>query len=151
MGMNPVYLVRHAAAEPAALGGDDARPLTRSGRASFEALARRLSPRLRLARVWTSPARRARETADILAAVTSAEVVVAPELACGRSDGRELLVLLGHRGGGSALVGHNPEVGEAIALALGGPREVRPGTVVALEPSGEGYELVFLEAPGQPI
>lgn len=142
-----VYLVRHAAAEPAGPGGDAARPLSVEGRASFRELVRSLGARLEVERVLTSPARRARESAEILAELTGAAVEAEEELAAGRSGGAELLALLRRRGGGHALVGHNPELGEAIALALGSAPPVKAGTVAAFELSGEALAFLFLEAP----
>ncbi|HUK66521.1 MAG TPA: histidine phosphatase family protein [Anaeromyxobacteraceae bacterium] len=142
-----VYLVRHGAAESIGKGGDASRRLTAEGRASFESLVRVLAPRLSIERVWTSPAVRARESADILATATRAEIHVTSELAAGHSSGPELLALARKLGPGSALVGHNPEVGEAIALAGGVAQNVKAGAVAALEFTPEGFALAFLEAP----
>lgn len=126
------YLVRHAKAEGSAPGGDAARRLTDQGRRHFEALLAALGPDLRVARVVTSPFTRARETAALLAAATGAPVVEEPLLASGASGGRALLSLAAALGAGAALVGHNPELAEAIALAGPGGAEVPPGTVAAV-------------------
>ena len=146
MASTRVYLIRHAQAEQGSTGGDAARHLTVPGRAGFLALAGSLGPRLSLSRILTSPLLRARETAEILARVTGAPVEEEEALLSARSTGRELLAL-GHRAGaGTALVGHNPEIAEAIALA-GGDRKVRPGAVAAIDVAGDAATLAWVEAP----
>ncbi len=140
------YLVRHAEAEKGSGGPDAERRLTPSGRAAFEALARALAPSVRLARIVVSPYRRARETAEILAAATGAPVVIESALGPGRCSGAEVLALAHAAGGGVARVGHNPEMAEAVILAAGGDRAVPPGTVAAVE-AGPGWRLAWLRAP----
>jgi phosphohistidine phosphatase len=130
------YLVRHAKAEQDAPGGDAARRLTSGGREAFTAAARALADEVRITRIVTSPFTRARQTAELLAAATGATVTVEPRLASGISDGREVLALGQALGVGVALVGHNPELAEAIALAGGGRAEVPPGTVAAVRLDG---------------
>jgi phosphohistidine phosphatase len=136
------WLVRHARAEQEAPGGDAARRLTAGGRAEFQEKLRRLGGRLRPTRILTSPFARARETAGLLAAAVTAaggriEVVEEPRLASGASTGAELLALAREAGRGAALVGHNPELAEAIALAGEGRDDgVPPGTVAALDRGG---------------
>jgi phosphohistidine phosphatase len=61
---------------------------------------------------------------------------VEPRLASGASTGRQVLALAVAAGPGVALVGHNPEVAEAIALAGGEEAEVPPGTVAAVRLDG---------------
>lgn len=141
------FLVRHGEADGDLGGPDDERRLTPAGRAAFEALARALASSLRLARVVTSPHRRARETAEILAAVTGAPLEVDPALAAGRSTGPELLELAWASGSGVALVGHNPEMAEAVILVSGGDRAVPPGTVAAVESGPEGRRLAWMRTP----
>lgn len=143
-----VYLVRHGKAEEhAAHGGDDARALTAEGRARFEALAASLAGRMKVARVVTSPFRRARQTAELLARVTGAPVAEQAALASGASDGRALLELARRAGAGTALVGHNPELAQAVALAAGEEHKVKPGTIAAVELGAHDSRLVWLEAP----
>ena len=110
-----VYLVRHAKAEAHDRGDDEARRLTPEGRARFTALVQKLRDRLQVARVLTSPLARARETAEILAGATGAPVEEAPQLASGCSGAKELLAMARRAASGTALVGHNPELGEALA------------------------------------
>lgn len=138
------YLVRHGEAERGTSATDAERRLTPGGRAAFAALARALAPSVRLLRIVTSPYARARETAEILAAATGAPVVVESALAAGRSTGTELLALAR---AGVALVGHNPEVAEAVILASGGDRAVPPGTVAAVESDRGSRRLAWLRSP----
>jgi len=137
------YLVRHAKAEASAPGGDAARHLTPAGRAAFSAAVRALAGEVRLTRILTSPFTRARETAALLAQATGAPVEEDARLASGASGGRALLALGAALGEGVALVGHNPEIAEAVALAGGQAAEVPPGTVAAVGTDGR---LVWLKA-----
>jgi phosphohistidine phosphatase len=139
--------VRHGEAEPKDDRGEAARRLTGTGRARFAAHAALLAGRLRLSRIVTSPLVRARETADLLARATGAAVEEEPALAPGASSGREVLALGRRLGAGVALVGHNPEVGEAISIAAGSPVEVRPGVIAAIDADAQGFRLAWLEAP----
>ncbi len=121
-----LLLVRHAlTAERPALGGTDAdRPLTGPGRENFELAARAL---IALApgidRVASSPLRRARETAEILARGYGhrAEPIEIPSLAPGGSP-TEAARELGRLGGGDALaaVGHEPDLAMLAAYLLAG-------------------------------
>lgn len=139
-----LYLVRHGSAEGSHPGGDGARALTPGGREAFAALARALAPELGLRRIVTSPLTRARQTAALLAEATGAQVTVEPRLASGASDGQALLTLLAGLGPGTALVGHNPEVAQAVTAAGGRGAAVPPGTVAALD---QGGRLVWLRTP----
>lgn len=140
------YLVRHASAEPKA-SSDAARRLTAEGRAAFAAHARAVAPRLSVTRILSSPFLRARETAELLAAATGAAVEEIAELASGRSSGPEVLARARRLGGGVALVGHNPELAEAVALAAGRDGELRPGAIAAVDVDAGGYRLAWLAAP----
>jgi phosphohistidine phosphatase len=128
------FLVRHGVAEKKAAhgGGDAARRLTEAGREAFAEAARALAADHRIVRIVTSPLARARETALLLAAATGAPIEQAPALASGASTGAAILALGRSLGPGVALVGHNPELGDAVALAGGGAAEVPPGTVAEI-------------------
>ncbi|HET7824875.1 MAG TPA: histidine phosphatase family protein [Anaeromyxobacter sp.] len=141
------HLVRHGKAEPKAEGDDAARRLTADGRARFAAHARAVAPRLVLSRIAASPLARARETAELLAAATGAPVADEGALASGASSGREVLELGRRLGAGAALVGHNPELQEAVALAAGRHVEVSPGAIAAIDADDRGYRLAWIEAP----
>jgi phosphohistidine phosphatase len=142
------FLVRHGRAQASHPGGDAARRLLPEGRAELLAHARALGPDLALVRIATSPFARARETAEILARVTGAPVEEEEALASGRSTGAELLRLGARLGAGAALVGHNPEIAQAIAAAVGRELAVPPGAVAAVDADGAGFRLAWLRAPG---
>jgi phosphohistidine phosphatase len=145
-----VYLVRHAAAEREAPGGDVARPLTPAGRRAFEALLASLRARgeLGVTCVRTSPFVRARQTAELLAHRASAPLEDDAALASGCATGAELLAAARAAGPGAAIVGHNPEVAEAIALAGAHDPAVPPGAIAAIVLEGDGgARLAWLEAP----
>jgi phosphohistidine phosphatase len=138
------YLIRHARAEGSAPGGDDRRRLTPAGRDAFRETVASLSGRLQVSRIHASPILRARQTADLLAALTGAPLQEDERLLSGAATGRQLLQLGRALGVGAALVGHNPEIAQAIALAAGQDAEVPPGTVAAVDLEGR---LAWL-APG---
>lgn len=142
------YLVRHAAAAPKDAHGDVARQLTAAGRARFASHARALGWDLHVVRIATSPFVRARETADLLAVATGAPVEEDESLRSGESSGREILDLGRRLGAGAALVGHNPELADAIARAAGRALEVSPGAVAAIDADDAGFRLAWLRAPG---
>lgn len=52
--------------------------------------------------------------------------------------------LLGDR---SALVGHHPELAEAVALAAGKQLEVPPGSVAAIDEDGGALRLAWPRSP----
>jgi phosphohistidine phosphatase len=141
------YLVRHGRAEARHPQGDAARRLLPDGRATFAAHARALAGELSVTRIAASPYARAVETADLLAEVTGAPVAEDGALGSGESDGRALLRHGRYLGDGSALVGHNPELAEAIALAAGRQLEVPPGAVAAIDEDGGVFRLAWLRAP----
>jgi phosphohistidine phosphatase len=141
-----VYLVRHGKAEQDAPGGDAARRLTAEGRAQFFTFAGGLVEKLELARIVTSPFTRARQTAEILAAATGAPIAENPDLAPGRSTGRDILAWARSEGAGVALVGHNPEMAEAVALAAGHGGKLPPGSVAAVDLTESGATLAWIEA-----
>jgi phosphohistidine phosphatase len=140
-----VFLIRHAEAQS---GGVDAdRRLSASGKESFSALLQMLGPKLTVKRILSSPFRRARETGTLLAHATGAVAEPSDDLASGHAGGREILELARHEGAGTALVGHNPEIAEAVAIAAGKALPVPPGTVAALDLSGPAPRLLWLRSP----
>ena len=141
-GRTVFYLVRHGKAEEPRGGGDDARRLTADGRDAFAALA----PSLPLRRIATSPAVRARETGEILAAATGAPTAPEPALAPGRSGAEALLARGREAGDGVALVGHNPEMVEALERA-GRVDRMPPGSVAAVEATAGGFRLLWIRSP----
>ncbi|HEY7724164.1 MAG TPA: histidine phosphatase family protein [Anaeromyxobacteraceae bacterium] len=142
-----VYLVRHAKAEKENPGGDARRRLTAEGRERFSALLRELGAELAVTRVLTSPVARARETAELLARAAGCAVEEHPALASGTSGGREILELAARAGAGAALVGHNPELAEAVAIAAGREEELKPGAVAAVDLLAGSPRLAWLRRP----
>jgi phosphohistidine phosphatase len=134
-----LYVIRHAVAEAARPGQDDAsRDLTDSGERKF----RRSVKGLRALgwtfdRVLTSPWTRARRTAELLAPVSEHDPVPT-DLLCD-SPSRELLAMIGEAGTSSmAVVGHEPWLSELVQwLVLADPHRdalvIRKGGVVWLE------------------
>jgi phosphohistidine phosphatase len=142
-----VYLIRHAEAG-AGVGVKDAdRRVTPNGRAAFQRLLAALGPTLAVRRILVSPFLRARETAELLGHATGAPVEPSDDLSSGHASGRELLALARQAGPGAALVGHNPEIAEAIAAAGGGATPVPPGTVAALDLGGARPRLLWVRSP----
>jgi len=140
------YLIRHARAEKGAPGGDAERQLTPEGRDAFREAVLSLVGRIVVRKILSSPFRRARQTGDLLAALTGAPLEEEEELSSGASSPARLLALGKELGEGAALVGHNPELGEAIALAAGRDVDVPPGTVAAVGLDGR---LAWLAHPGK--
>jgi phosphohistidine phosphatase len=133
-----LILWRHAEAEDAGPGGDLARALTGRGRAQAERMAAWLAPRLPAkARILASPALRCQETAAPLGRTISTVAAIGPDAApetllgaTGWPDGNETVVV----------VGHQPTIGQAAALAMGvagASWQVKKGAVWWLK-SGKG-------------
>jgi phosphohistidine phosphatase len=126
-----LYIVRHAEAEPAAPGAADAgRRLTRHGVGQAREVARGLRALgVTLDRLWTSPLRRAMETAALLASGLAAPAPEPCDVLDGRAPAEAILSALEALGGGGrvAVVGHMPGLGELVVLAV-----APPGTGVAL-------------------
>jgi len=111
-----LILWRHADAEDGV--PDEERKLTRKGLKQAERMARWLRKRLPGdAVVLASPARRARETAEAL----GSKLEVVPDLGTG-ATAQALLKAAGWPGrdGTVVVVGHQPTLGRAAALALTG-------------------------------
>ncbi len=142
------YLVRHGRAEERSPGGDVTRRLAPEGRAAFAAHARALAAELRMTRIVASPFARAVETAALLGEATGAPVDQVAELSPGASNARAILRLGLALGSGVALVGHNPELAEALALAAGKEITVPPGTIAAVDADGGVFRLAWVRAPG---
>ncbi len=112
-----LLLWRHAEAEESARGGDLARALTARGRAQAERMAAWLAPRLADdALIFVSPAKRCQQTVAPLGRTVSTVAAIAPG-----ASAEVLLAAAGWPGGdGTVLVvGHQPTIGQAAALAMG--------------------------------
>jgi phosphohistidine phosphatase len=125
-----VFIVRHAIAyerNRSKWPDDSRRPLTQEGTRKFRKAARGLSGLLPgRAVILTSPWRRARDTAAMLAAAAKlGPAIECPELA-GDASTREVFTLLRSRKDDSVvLVGHEPNLGNFIAAALAGGKRAR--------------------------
>jgi phosphohistidine phosphatase SixA len=140
-------LVRHARAEKARPGQvDSERALTPEGRASFADQVRRLeSIAFQCDHLWSSPWRRARETAEMLRGTSRSQVAEHPGL-CSEQDSRaglELRELAARTAQGArlVLVGHAPWLVE-LASRLGATdiTDIDCGEIVWLTPrSGRSW------------
>lgn len=145
-----IILWRHADAEDGT--PDFSRQLTKRGRRQAERIARWLEQQLPAHyRLLSSPAMRARQTAEAL----RASVKIDERLAVG-ARAADVLAAAGwpDRGGTSVVVGHQPTLGQVAALLLSG-REldwtVRKGSVCWLSRRLRGDETdVVLKAVIQP-
>lgn len=141
--MSLLLVIRHAIAEDRAefAGADDAeRPLTAEGRRKMRQAARALRslvPELDL--VATSPLRRARETADIVAEAYGGLLPRVTEALQPGSDGAALLTFLAAERGleAAAVVGHEPTLGRQASFLLTGRQgsflELKKGAAALLE------------------
>lgn len=147
-------LVRHGrAVDRDDWDGDDAdRPLTRDGQADIRIMGRLLAPVVRAAAIWTSPWARALRTAELLAEAWRLPLEVQEWLAGEAADPEDWLPKLrGQRD--LVLVGHEPDLGEALALLLGAdePLPLKKGALALLEGSPRAGEmrLAMLLAPAE--
>ena len=137
-----LYLVRHAIAEDRTRDVDDfERALTAAGRKKMERAVRGLAALgLEAERVLTSPARRARETAEIVAnGLGAVPIEEMPELAPAASAHAVIHALQARdRSEALVLVGHEPGIGRLASLLLvGSPTSLalhfKKGGTLALE------------------
>ena len=113
-----LFLWRHAEAEDAGRGGDLERALTARGRAQAERVAAWLDERLADdARILVSPAKRCQQTVAPLGRKTTTVAAIGPN-----ATAEALLAAAGWPNGDDdtvVIVGHQPTIGEAAALAMG--------------------------------
>jgi phosphohistidine phosphatase len=118
-----LYVIRHAIAEDAAPGQDDAsRQLTTEGEKQLKKVVRGIR-RLDIAfdRILTSPWLRAARTAELLKPLCG-EPPIETELLC-QPPRSELLAQIAELGEDTAVVGHEPWLSELVAwLAFGDTR-----------------------------
>ncbi|HKP95980.1 MAG TPA: histidine phosphatase family protein [Fibrobacteria bacterium] len=128
-----ILIVRHGQAgkaDPGKHPDDDLRPLTPKGRKAFRRAAkglRSLGPEPGI--ILSSPAARARQTAELLAralGLAAGRIADAPELHHA-ADPAEALARLSRRRlrGTVALVGHEPWLGEFLSLLVAGDKRAR--------------------------
>jgi len=113
-----LLLWRHAEAEDAGRGGDLARALTARGREQAERVAAWLAERLPDdAHILVSPAKRCQQTVAPLGRKTTTSAAIGPG-----GSAEALLAAAGWPNGDLdtvLVVGHQPTIGEAAALAMG--------------------------------
>jgi phosphohistidine phosphatase len=144
MASMQLFIIRHGIAEDAAPGQDDAtRALTETGKAKARRAVRGMRVLdLQFERVLTSPWRRAAQTAKLLEPLASAPPIATELLA--QPPRTELLALIAERNEATAVVGHEPWLGELAAwLAFG---DVRHGEAIAIRKSG----LLWLDGSAVP-
>jgi phosphohistidine phosphatase len=121
--MHPCLVIRHGVAEEGVDGGDRERALTTAGRAVMQRCAAGLAATApRPTCILSSPYRRARETADIVAAAFGGvQVIEERALGAGATPADILGALVaccrGDRGA-VALIGHEPDLGRFVSYAL---------------------------------
>jgi len=145
-----LWIIRHGKAERDSPTGLDAdRALKRRGERQAAHLGAEFAGRADApARLITSPFVRAQQTADGIAGVTLQEVEIHHALESGRGAA-SVLALVGELAGAEgetpscALVGHNPELSQAVAALAGAESvgELRTGQAVALERDGAAWAV----------
>ena len=115
-----LFVIRHAVAEDVGPGIDDtARELTEAGKAKLRRAVRGLRALdIRFDRILTSPWKRAVQTARQLEPIAASSPVETDLLT--QPPRAELLALIAERAEITAVVGHEPWLGELVALLVAG-------------------------------
>jgi phosphohistidine phosphatase len=152
-----LWLLRHGEALPAEVGGDAERALSPAGERAVSALAARLGAAgWRPARVFTSPLRRARETADRVIAGVAPDLEAEPLPALvPDAEPEELVPALRARDalqGDVLIVGHQPLVGRLAARFAGTELPFAPAALIGIafddHPRAGTGRVVELPRPG---
>ena len=139
-----LFVIRHAIAEDALPEQDDAsRELTDDGIRKLRQVVKGLRALdISFDRVLTSPKIRAIQTAERLAPITDGELIVTELL--NQGPHAELLAMIAERNEDTAVVGHEPWLGELVAwLAFG---DTRHGEAIQLKKAG----VVWLDGSAVP-
>jgi phosphohistidine phosphatase len=139
-----LFVIRHAVAEDVGPGIDDpARELTEAGKAKLRRAVRGLRAlEIRFERILTSPWKRAMQTARQLEAIAAGPPVATDLLT--QPPRAELLALLAEGSETTAVVGHEPWLGELTAwLAFG---DTRHGEAIIIKKCG----VLWLEGTAVP-
>ena len=125
-----IYLLRHGDAEDGA-ADDASRRLTAKGERQAEAAGKALAALgVALDACLTSPKVRARDTAEIACRALGLEPEIEEALREGGFDPRNLAAGRGE----VLLVGHQPDLSNAVAALTGATLKLRKGGIAALEP-----------------
>ncbi len=134
-----IWLLRHADAEDANGRPDAERPLTEKGRAQARAAGLALKALgVPLDACLASPRVRARDTALIACEPLGLEVQIAPQLGGGQFDPERLAAGFGRD---VLMVGHNPDVAQAVFDLTGARVRMRKGALAGI---ADGELHVFL-------
>ena len=139
-----LFVIRHAVAEDVGPGIDDTvRELTEAGKAKLRRAVRGLRAlEIQFERILTSPWKRAVQTARQLEPITASPPVETDLLT--QPPRAELLALIAERAETTAVVGHEPWLGELAAwLAFG---DTRHGDALIIKKCG----VVWLEGTAVP-
>lgn len=139
--MTPVlWLLRHADAADVANGQTDAqRPLTEKGRRQAQAAGGALRALgVQLDACLASPRIRALDTATLACTPLGVDVHVTPELDGGTFDADQVAAGFGEQ---VLLVGHNPDMAQAVYDLTGARVRMKKGALAGIE---DGELLVFL-------
>lgn len=139
-----LFVIRHAIAEDPQPGRDDAeRELTEVGKTKLRRVVRGLRALdIQFERVLTSPWRRAAQTAKLLEPIAKDAPIATDLLA--RPPSPELLAVIAERNEITAVVGHEPWIGELAAwLAFG---DAKHGDAFVIKKSG----VLWLEGTAVP-
>lgn len=146
--MQELILLRHAEALPAPDGADDrARALSPHGEQEAQAAGRWLAEHgARPERVLSSPAERARQTAELAARAVADALPIATAAEIYDATPGELLALLDQHADARSvmLVGHNPGIERLVALLVEGRSDEFRGM-----PPG-GLAVLHLQGPLEP-
>jgi phosphohistidine phosphatase len=139
-----LFVIRHAVAEDIGPGTDDAaRELTEAGRTKLRRVVRALRALdIRFERILTSPWKRAAQTARQLEAIAAGSPVATDLLT--QPPRAELLELLAERSEATAVVGHEPWLGELAAWLVFG--DTRHGDALIIKKCG----VLWLEGTAVP-
>jgi phosphohistidine phosphatase len=146
-----LYLLRHGEADwPDWDRSDEERPLTKKGRKEMRRMAKFLCDlKVCPATILSSPLRRARQTAKIVADCLNLQVQEELELAPGFNATRLRRLIDQHAGDDLMMVGHEPDFSAVIRSLTGGRVRLAKGGIARVDLSDEGTDgqLTWLFPP----